>query len=95
MFVVYLECSDNRDRAPELMDGHKTWLTQGFDDEVFLLAGSLQPGRGGAIIAHNTDMESLEARVAEDPFVADNVVTASISEITLARADERLAFPLD
>ena len=92
MFVVFLEFAQNSDRAGELLEAHKTWLGRGFDDGVFLLAGSLQPGRGGAILAHGTDLEALEARVAEDPFVAESVVTASISEITPSRVDDRLAF---
>ena len=40
MFVIYLEFAENRDRAAALMDGHKDWLQQGFDDGVFLAAGS-------------------------------------------------------
>ena len=92
MFVVFLEFSENRDRVGELMEGHKSWLASGFEDGVFMLAGSLQPGRGGAILAHGVSLSDLESRVAEDPFVAQNVVTASISEITPSRVDDRLAF---
>jgi uncharacterized protein YciI len=92
VFVVFLEFSENRGRAGELMDGHKAWLTSGFDDGVFILAGSLQPGRGGAILAHGVSLSDLESRVADDPFVVENVVTASISEISPSRVDDRLSF---
>ena len=63
-----------------------------FDDGVFLLAGSLQPGKGGTVIAHNTTLELLQARVDRDPFVAEDVVSAEILEITPSRTDEKLAF---
>jgi hypothetical protein len=43
-------------------------------------------------VAHNTSLSELQSRVDEDPFVAENVVTAEIMEIEAARTDERLAF---
>ena len=92
MFVVLLKFSDNKKRAPEFMDGHNQWLKAGFDDGVFVLAGSLQPGLGGGIMAHNTTLQDLQARVDEDPFVAENVVSAEIIEIAIAKADDRLDF---
>jgi uncharacterized protein YciI len=95
MFIVLLKFSDNKGQASELMDGHNQWLKRGFDDGIFLLAGGLQPGLGGGIMAHNTSVAELEARVNEDPFVAQNVVSAEILEIAPAKADERLQFLVD
>ena len=95
MFIVYLKFSDNRSRAGEFMDGHNAWLKAGFDDGVFVLAGSLQPGLGGAVVAHNTTLAQLEQRLGEDPFVAENVVSAEIHEITLSKTDGRLDFLLE
>jgi uncharacterized protein YciI len=91
MFIVLLKFAD-KTKAAGQMEGHKAWLQRGFDDGVFSLAGSLQPGLGGGIVAHGISLEDLEARVAEDPFVAEGVVTAEILEITPSRADARLAF---
>jgi uncharacterized protein YciI len=95
MFIVLLKFSDNKGQAGQFMEGHKAWLQRGFDDGVFLLAGSLQPGLGGGVLAHNTSLADLESRVKQDPFVAENVVTAEILEISPAKADERLEFLLD
>jgi len=92
MFIILLKFSKNKAQAGQFMDGHKAWIKQGFADGVFLLAGSLQPGMGGAVIAHNCERGELEARVAEDPFVEQNVVTAEILEITPSMTDERLDF---
>ncbi|WP_108882412.1 hypothetical protein [Anderseniella sp. Alg231-50] len=94
MFVVLLKFTADKARAGEFMDAHKDWIKHGFGDGVFLMAGSLQPQLGGAILAHNTSLPDLQARVAEDPFVAENIVSAHIHEITPARADERLDFLL-
>ncbi|WP_306145436.1 YciI family protein [Roseibium sp. MMSF_3412] len=92
MFVVTLKFSDNKARAGELMDAHKAWIKSGFDQGLFLMVGSLQPNRGGAIIAHDTSLEDLESYVGKDPFVVEDVVRAEILEITPARLDERLEF---
>ncbi|WP_434052545.1 MAG: hypothetical protein RDA78_25385 [Roseibium sp.] len=92
MFVVTLKFSDNKARADELMEAHKAWIKSGFDQGLFLMVGSLQPNRGGGIIAHNTSFEDLENFVGKDPFVLEGVVRAEILEITPARLDERLEF---
>ena len=95
MFVVLLKFSQNKAQAGQFMEGHNVWIKQGFDDGVFLVVGSLQPKMGGAIVVHNTSREALEARVNEDPFVVQNIVSAEILEISPAKADERLSFLLE
>ena len=92
MFIVMLEFSDNRNKAGQFMEGHNQWVRRGFDDGVFLLSGSLQPGPGGGIIAHGLSLPELQDRVNDDPFVVENVVSAKIIEITPSRADPRLEF---
>jgi uncharacterized protein YciI len=94
MHIVLLKFSENRDHAPDYMDAHNAWLKRGFDDGVFVLAGALQPRRGGAIIAQDCRLDELEARIAEDPFVAAKVVEAEIMEISPSKVDPRLQFLL-
>lgn len=92
MFVVLFKFSVNKPNAARFMAGHNAWLNRGLDDGVFVLAGSLQPNAGGAILAQGVSLAELESRVAEDPFVAENVVAVEILEISPSRADDRLAF---
>lgn len=92
MFVVTLRFSANKAKAPQLMAGHNAWIRQGFDDGIFLLTGSLQPSAGGAVLAHNISRTDLEARLREDPFVAEDVVSTDILEIAPGRTDDRLVF---
>lgn len=94
MFIVLLSFAVNKSRAGEFMKGHNEWLKRGFDDGVFLLSGSVQPNRGGAILADSASLPELQRRVNEDPFVAEKVVTAEILEITPLKADARLQFLL-
>jgi len=95
MFIILLKFSDNKSQASEFMDGHKQWIKRGIDEGVFLIVGSLQPNLGGGILAHNTSLADLQGRVDDDPFVAKNVVSADILEITPSQVDERLKFLLD
>ncbi|CAO3411553.1 YciI family protein [Azospirillum largimobile] len=92
MFVVTLRFSANRAEAARHMDGHNAWIRRGFEDGLFLLAGSLPGGAGGAVLAHGLSRDDLDARLREDPFVAEQVVEADILEIAPGRVDDRLAF---
>ncbi len=92
MFVVLLEFSANKPQAGTHMKAHNDWLQQGFDEGIFLLSGSLQPSRGGSVLAHRISRDALQKKVNADPFVVHDVVKASILEITPGRADERLSF---
>lgn len=92
MFVVLMKFGENRDRAGEFATEHVAWVKQGIADGVFLLAGSLQPGLGGAIVAHGIDSDALKARLADDPFVAEGVVGFEILEVAPSMADERVQF---
>ena len=94
MFVVLLKFSGNKAAAGKFMDGHNAWIKRGFDDGVFLLVGSLQPNLGGAVMAHNTSLSDLQERVNDDPFVAEDIVSAEILDITPAKTDECLKFLL-
>ena len=95
MFILLLKFSENRAEAAQYMEGHNSWLKTGFDEGIFLLAGSLQPGLGGAILAHNISLTALENRVKADPFVAEAVVSAEILEVAVSKVDEGLQFLLD
>jgi len=95
MFIIQLKFSENRSAVKEHMDGHKQWLQAGFDDGIFLLAGSLQPNLGGGIVAHYVTKDEIETRVAQDPFVVHDVVKAEIIELTPSKACEQLSFLLE
>ena len=95
MFVVLLKFSDNKGQASEFMESHNQQIKSGFEDGVFLVAGSIQPNLGGSVIAHNVSLSEIHNRVDTDPFVENNVVTAEIIEIDPKKTDQRLQFLLD
>ncbi|MES2130398.1 MAG: hypothetical protein V4463_24265 [Pseudomonadota bacterium] len=94
MHIVQLKFAEQKDHAARHMDGHNAWLRRGFDDGVFLLAGSIQPRRGGVIVSYGCSLKELQKRVGEDPFVVARVVEAEILEISPSKVDDRLNFLL-
>lgn len=91
MFIVTLKFAD-KSKAATHMEAHSAWIQSGFDDGVFMLAGSLQPSVGGAVIAHGPSRDEIDQRIAQDPFVIHGVVHAEILEVALHRTDERFDF---
>jgi len=92
MFIILLRFDEHKHKAPYFMSGHNDWIAKGLEDGVFLLVGSLQPKQGGAIIAKSETRTEIEARVENDPFVAEGIVSAEILEISPGKTDPRLAF---
>ena len=92
MFIILLRFFDNKSQAPRYMEGHNQWVKKGFDDGVFLMAGSLQPNLGGGVLAHNISEIELQNRVDSDPFIKENIVSAEILEIVPAKVNEKLQF---
>ena len=95
MFIVLLRFSDNKAHAGKFMTGHKEWIERGFNQQIFLLTGSLEAKQGGTILAHNISKQELKHFVEEDPFVIENIVRPETIEITPGKTDERLSFLLD
>ncbi len=91
MFVILLKFSEHKHRAKDFMAEHNAWIKQGIENDVFILAGSLQPQAGGCIIAHNIDRTDLEQLIAQDPFVKQKVVFADIFEVNPSIANEKFS----
>ncbi len=94
MFIILLTFSRNKSMAGQFMAEHNRWVKRGIADGLFLLAGSLQPGLGGAILAQATDRETLGQYLAEDPFIREDIVDADVLTVAPSMADERLHFLL-
>ncbi|NSY38609.1 YciI family protein [Leisingera sp. ANG59] len=92
MYFILLSLAAQKDHLAEFLEGHKAWLQQGFEDGVFLAAGSMTDGEGGAILAVGEGEEELAARIAQDPFVTSGVVEPEIIGVAPTMMDPRLDF---
>lgn len=95
MFIVFLKFSENKSNAAGFMNAHKAWIKKGLDDGVFLIVGSLQPNLGGCIITQGEDRATLQSRVNDDPFVAENIVVAELHEVEPSLVNEQLNFLIE
>jgi uncharacterized protein YciI len=91
MFMIFLKFN-NQAAAPEYMAAHNDWIAQGFADGVFHCAGTMVPAVGGALLASGESRAMLATRVAADPFVKNDVVTAEITEIDVKKTVNALDF---
>ncbi|GAB5438515.1 YciI family protein [Falsiruegeria mediterranea] len=90
MFIILLRLTkDNGHMAEHHFPEHKAWLTQGFDEGVFDLAGRLTDV-GGAILARDTTRADIEARIAKDPFVVHGVAQPEILEMSPSVASDAM-----
>ncbi len=95
MFIILLKFSKNKVDAQDHMSDHVAWLTKGFEDGIFHLAGNLSPMEGGGIIAHGITREELEELVNDDPFVKHDVVEAEYIEISASRVSDQFSNFMD
>ena len=92
MYFILLTFTGQTDRLPQFIEAHKAWLQQGFEDGVFIVAGSITDGEGGAIVAVGEDEDALTVRVAKDPFVSEGIVVPEIIGVAPTLMDSRLDF---
>jgi uncharacterized protein YciI len=91
VYLVLLRLADAA-KVSEHLAGHRLWLEQGFNDNVFFLTGGIPAVGGGAILAAGLSRDELTVRLADDPFVINDVVTPEIIELDITMSDPRLVF---
>lgn len=80
MFVVLLKYTKPLPEIDALMREHVRFLEECYRAGVFLASGRQVPRTGGVIIAQVGNREALEAIMAQDPFVREDVVEIEIIE---------------
>lgn len=93
MFIITLKFSNNtnnKSQAVQFMQEHNAWVKNGFDQGVFLFAGTIQPSLGGVIIAVGITKQALDDMINTDPFVREDIVRPEIMEIKPSQMAEEL-----
>jgi uncharacterized protein YciI len=68
IYVVVLTYIKPLEDVDSQLPDHVEWLKKGYSDGVFLTSGRRIPRNGGVILAKCDSLESLEARLSQDPF---------------------------
>jgi uncharacterized protein YciI len=88
----YLKSTEEVDRfIPE----HRAFLERYYDSGLFIVSGPLQPRTGGVILTVDAPRETIEAALAQDPFVRENISEYQILEFAATKRAERFVKALE
>lgn len=73
IYLVILTYIKPLEEVDANLSEHVEWLKKGYADGVFLASGRRIPRNGGVILAKCDNIESLEARLSQDPFNKLNI----------------------
>ncbi|SNS26526.1 YciI family protein [Rhodococcoides kyotonense] len=76
--VVYTYSPSTTDGRDTHRATHRAWLKDQLDQKVLVSSGPFADGSGALIIVEGTDLASVEALFAQDPFQVENLVEASV-----------------
>ena len=82
MFIVTLNYIRPLEELDALMAQHVAWLKMHYDDGLFIASGRQVPRKGGVILARSGDRDTLEAVLAQDPFVRNGCARTTVLEFT-------------
>lgn len=85
MFIINLSYIRPLDEIDFFMHAHLEFIEKYYAQQVFIASGKKVPRNGGIIFAQSESRETLEAIVAEDPFVKNKVASAEIIEFAPSR----------
>ena len=79
LFVIDLEYTVPFDQIEPVLAPHMDFVAQAYQQGHFLLSGPKDPRTGGIVVAQAPNLETLQALLAQDPFVSENLVKVTIS----------------
>ena len=69
------------DKAEKLLDGHRAWFKEQFDNGNFLVVGPYQDRQmAGLVLAQAESRAVLDAIISRDAYYADQLATYDVSE---------------
>jgi uncharacterized protein YciI len=85
MFVLELTYTAPLDAVDALLDAHRAWLEEQYEEGHFLASGRKNPRDGGVILAVAEDRARIEEVVAGDPFVTAGVCAYRVTEFVATK----------
>lgn len=86
MFIIDLHYIVPMEQVDEVLAPHVAFLDQHLATGEFIAAGRKVPRTGGTILVNVADRARAEEIAAQDPFVTNNVATATVLELEVSRA---------
>ncbi len=83
IYVIDLEYIVSMDKVDPHIPAHLEFVGSGYAQGLFLFSGPKVPRTGGVIIATAPSSKELEAFIAEDPLLTNNLARVKMTEIML------------
>lgn len=90
MFVIDITYKVGADKVELLREGHMTFVKAQFASGNFLASGRKPEGNGGVVLASFESRAELDAALAVDPFVIEDVADVQIIEFEVSSTLEAL-----
>ena len=88
MYIVFLRFGPQRAEAGQWAAAHMAWIERGIASGALLLAGSLDNGQGGLVLAAGMPRSELDLLIEADPFVAHGIVVPDAHAVAPSRMAE-------
>ncbi len=92
MFVIDITYKVGAEKVEPLREGHMKFVKEQFANGNFLASGRKPEGNGGVVLASFTNRAELDATLATDPFVIEDVADIQIIEFGVTSAAEALTY---
>lgn len=79
-FLVELTYTVDLSRIDEVLQEHRNFLQEGYDNKMLLCSGPKNPREGGVVIARGESKEEIEEFFKQDPYSKNNYVDYKITE---------------
>jgi uncharacterized protein YciI len=91
MFLVLSRYVKPIEEVDRFIPEHRAFLARYYNSGLFIVSGPFQPRTGGLILTADASREAIEAALAEDPFVRENIAEYDIREFTPTKGAEWFA----
>jgi len=95
MFLLLSRYVKPMDEVDRLIPEHRAFLDRYYASGLFIVSGPQEPRVGGVIVTADAPRETIDAALAEDPFVRERVSEYEIVEFTATKRAERFMKALE
>jgi uncharacterized protein YciI len=89
MFLLLSRYVKPLEEVDRFIPEHRAFLERYYAQGLFIVSGPMQPRKGGVIVTADAPRATIDAILAEDPFVRERISEYEIIEFTATKRAER------
>ena len=91
MFLINMQFTAPLNEIDKLVGAHRDYLTGKYQDGTLLFGGRKVPRQGGIIISTQTSKADVEALLAGDPLIENQLAQYTLTEFEPVMCNEQMA----